>query len=78
MLDLKRAVETLDELRFSEILKIDILDSDEVMMLLYSSVVCFNSEKAFDILLRRNNSFKHKPEWANLFSFPKVFLHLQT
>ena len=77
MADLKRAVETLDEGRFADLLINDVLDSEEVLMLLYASAVCFNSEKAFDVLLRRNNFFKHKHEWHSLFVAPRVFSKLQ-
>ena len=73
MLNLKRAIDTLDEVKFSEILSNDILDSEEVLMLLYVSVVCFHTEKAFDILIRRNNFFKFKPEWYSLFSSVRIF-----
>ena len=48
-------------------------DSEEVLMYLYAGVACFNSEKMFDILLKRNNFFKIKKEWFELFSVPKIF-----
>ena len=56
----------------------DIVDSGEVLMLLYCSVVCFNSERAFDILLKRDNYFKQKPDWHKLFNSPKVYQTLKT
>lgn len=73
MTKLKVAIEFLDEVRYSEILLNDIFDSDETLMLIYAAIVCFNSEKAFDILLRRNNYFKMKPEWHQLFTSPRLF-----
>ena len=42
MLALKQSVEKLDDNRFSQLLNNDIIDSGEVLMLLYCSVVCFN------------------------------------
>ncbi len=68
MMDLKYSIDRVDEVRFSSLINHDIFDSDEVLMILYACVVCFNSEKAFDILLRRNNFFKFKKEWFKLFS----------
>jgi|LauGreDrversion4_2_1035121.scaffolds.fasta_scaffold52683_6 hypothetical protein len=44
MVSLKKAIEAFDEVRYSEILTHDIFDSDEVLMLVYCAVVCFNSE----------------------------------
>ena len=73
MLDLKSAIDDLDEPKFSQILNTEIYDADEVLMLLYCAVTCFNSEKAFDILLKRNNYFRVKPEWFALFQIPKIF-----
>ena len=73
MLSLKQAVEKLDDNRFAQLLNNDIIDSGEVLMLLYCAVVCFNQEKAFDILLKRDNYFKQKPEWYRIFSVPKVY-----
>ncbi len=68
MNELQRAIESLEELRFSELLINEIYDSDEVLMMIYAAVVCFNSEKGFDILLRRNSYFRHKKEWHSLFT----------
>jgi hypothetical protein len=68
MMDLKYSIDRVDEVWFSSLINHDIFDSDEVLMILYACVVCFNSEKAFDILLRRNNFFKFKKEWFKLFS----------
>jgi hypothetical protein len=73
MATLKRAVDELDELRYSELLSAEIFDSEEVLMLAYCAVVCFNSEQAFDILLRRNNRFQLKPRWHALFNKPRIF-----
>lgn len=42
MLSLKQAVEKLDDNRFAQLLNNDIIDSGEVLMLLYCAVVCFN------------------------------------
>jgi hypothetical protein len=42
-------------------------------MVLYCSVMCFNQERAFDILLKRDNFFKQKPDWHRLFSAPKIY-----
>ena len=77
MIALKKAVDAFDEVRYSEILTHDIFDSDEVLMLAYCAVVCFNSQQAFDILMKRNNHFKLKPEWHAVFAAPKVFMTLQ-
>jgi hypothetical protein len=74
---LKMAVQNLDDEKFTYLLNSEIFDSDEVLMLLYSSVVCFNSEKAFDILLKRNNYFKFKGDWHTLFSSIRIFQTLQ-
>ena len=63
MADLKFAIEKIDEVKFSEILINEIYDQDEVLMLLFTALVCFNSEKGFDILLKRSNYFKIRPEW---------------
>ena len=73
MTKLKVAIEYLDEVKYSEILLNEIFDSDECLMLIYAAVVCFNSEKAFDIILRRNNNFRLKPEWHTLFSSPRIY-----
>lgn len=58
MMDLKISLEMDDEKRFEEILKRDLYDSEEILMFLYAAVSCFNSEKVFEGLLRRNNYFK--------------------
>lgn len=42
-------------------------------MVLYCSVVCFNQERAFDIMLKRDNYFKQKPDWYRLFATPKIY-----
>ena len=48
MIDLKTAIELDNEKKFEEILRRDLLDSEEVLMYLYVAVSCFNSEKVFD------------------------------
>ena len=77
MLTLKQAVEKLDDNRFAQLLNNDIVDSGEVLMLLYCAVVCFNQERAFDILLKRDNYFKQKPEWNRIFGTPRVYACLK-
>jgi hypothetical protein len=42
-------------------------------MLIYTAVVCFNSEKGFDVMVKRNNYFKLKSEWNKLFTIPKIY-----
>ena len=73
MTSLKKAIDELDEVRYSQILTNDIYDTEEVLMLVYCAIVCFNSEQAFDILMKRNNFFKMKPEWNAVFAAPKVY-----
>lgn len=53
-------------------------DSEEVLMYLFASVACFNSEGTFDILIKRNNLFKVNKEWNDLFSSPKIFYQLSS
>lgn len=65
-----------DEKKFDEILKKDLYDSEEVLMYLYCAVSCFNSEKVFDTLLKRNNYFKVNKELNQLFSSSRLFLQL--
>ena len=77
MRTLKQAIETFDDSLFSQLLNNDHVDSGEVLMILYASVVCFNAESAFDILLRRDNYFASKPAWHLLFSQKRVFPRLQ-
>ena len=48
MIDLKTAIELDNEKKFEEVLKRDVLDSEEILMYLYCAVSCFNSEKVFD------------------------------
>jgi hypothetical protein len=55
----------------------DLLDSGEVLMILYASVVCFNAEGAFDILLKRDNYFAAKSSWNKIFATPRIFPRLQ-
>ena len=76
MRTLKQAIETFDDSLFSQLLNKDHVDSGEVLMILYASVVCFNAESAFDILLRRDNYFASKPAWHLLFSQKRVFPRL--
>ena len=47
-------------------------------MLLYCSIVCFRSQQAFDILLKRNNYFKVNSEWHRLFSSANLYSCLLT
>jgi hypothetical protein len=77
MRTLKQAIETFDDSLFSQLLNKDHVDSGEVLMILYASVVCFNAESAFDILLKRDNYFASKPTWHLLFSQKRVFPRLQ-
>ena len=73
MKTLKQAVDNFDDTLFSTLLNQDHFDSGEILMLLYASVVCFNSERAFDILLKRDNYFKSKPTWHAIFKVPRVY-----
>ena len=73
MRTLKQAIDTFDDSLFSKLLNKDHVDSGEVLMILYASVVCFNAESAFDILLKRDNFFASKPAWHALFSQKRVF-----
>ena len=62
MVDLKNSLEMDDEKKFEEIIKKEIYDSEELLMYLYAAVSCFNNEKVFDQLLKRNNYFKVNKE----------------
>jgi ABC-type enterochelin transport system permease subunit len=73
MSELKLAIDKFDEVRYSSILTNEIFDMDEVFMLIYTSVVCFNSEKGFDVMIKRNKYFKNKPEWNTLFQTPRIY-----
>ena len=73
MVNLKICLEMDDDRKFEEIMKKDLYDTEEVFMYLFCAVSCFNSEKIFDILLKRNNYFKVNKEWNLLFSTNRVF-----
>lgn len=75
-MDLKVSLEMDDEKQFEDILNRELYDSEEVLMYLYAAVSCFNSEKVFDGLLRRNNYFKVNKELNQLFTSSHVFLQL--
>ena len=73
-MDLKISLEIDDEKKFEEVLKRDLYDSEEILMYLYAAVSCFNSEKVFEGLLKKNNYFKHIKELNQLFISSHVFL----
>ena len=59
MIDLESCLNApLDEDKFREILSVDVHNNQEVIMIMYCAVECFNSDQAFDIIVKRNNYFK--------------------
>lgn len=46
-------------------------------MVLYVCVVCMNNQPAFDHLVKKNRSFREKPEWHVILSQFNIFEKLQ-
>lgn len=55
----------------------EILDPEEVIMVLYVSAVCMNNQPAFDHLVKKNRSFRQKPDWHVILSQFNIFEKLQ-
>eukprot|EP00350_Pseudokeronopsis_sp_OXSARD2_P004655 CAMPEP_0170554446 /NCGR_PEP_ID=MMETSP0211-20121228/12276_1 /TAXON_ID=311385 /ORGANISM="Pseudokeronopsis sp., Strain OXSARD2" /LENGTH=128 /DNA_ID=CAMNT_0010863473 /DNA_START=102 /DNA_END=485 /DNA_ORIENTATION=+ len=70
MVDLKNVILSDNDQHFLAILRRDIQNHSEVLMVLYACVLCFNSEEQYDQLLSNFSYFEFIPEYNLLFGQP--------
>lgn len=58
MIELKACLDMDDERRFEQVMQKEVYDSEEVLMYLYAALSCFNSDRVFHGLLKKNNYFE--------------------